>query len=110
MSPLRQLITAPYRYVLILLVFFGFVLLDSTRKPSDQVTVKLVVAGIRGYQRAGGPLLSSMGMRCRYQPSCSDYCIQALKRHGLGRGSLLCIRRVSSCTKKVPPGTIDPVP
>ena len=37
---------------------------------------------IRGYQLAISPML---GNRCRFHPSCSDYAIEALRRHGLLR-------------------------
>jgi len=85
------------------------VLIDSARHPSDQITVKVVVAGIRVYQKTCLPLVSRF-VCCRYRPTCSQYCVQALQRHGIGRGSLLCVRRLLSCTKEVPPGTPDPVP
>jgi hypothetical protein len=110
MSPLWKLTRSPNRYLIILVLLVGCVLLDSTRHPSDQVSVKLLVASIRIYQRAGGSLMASLGIHCRYQPSCSNYCIQALQRYGVAKGLLLCVRRVFSCTKEVPPGTIDPVP
>jgi len=109
MPSLRKLIRAPYRFVLIGIVLAGSVLLDSARHPSDQVTVKVLVAGIRVYQKTCLPLVSRF-VCCRYCPTCSQYCIQALQRHGIGRGSLLCVRRLLSCTKEVLPGTPDPVP
>jgi uncharacterized protein len=46
---------------------------------------------------------------CRYLPSCSDYTAEALERHGLVRGGLLSLRRLSRCR---PGGAfgLDPVP
>jgi putative membrane protein insertion efficiency factor len=109
MSALRKLTTTPYRSLLIGLVLAGSVLLDSARRPSDQITVKIAVAGIRAYQKMCAPIVSRW-VCCRYRPTCSEYCILALRRHGIGRGSLLCVRRLLSCTKEIPPGTPDPVP
>jgi putative membrane protein insertion efficiency factor len=109
MSPLRKLTTAPCRYLLIVPVFAGLVLIDSARKPQDQVTAKLLVSSIRLYQRACAPLVSHF-VCCRYRPTCSQYSIQAIRRHGAGKGLLLSFKRVLSCTKKVPHGTPDPVP
>lgn len=43
--------------------------------------------------------------RCRYEPSCSDYMILALTKHGLFRGLKMGIRRLLRC--KPPNGGID---
>jgi hypothetical protein len=61
---------------------------------------------IRAYQLIASPLL---GNRCRFHPSCSDYAIEALRRHGLLKGSLLAVRRVGSC-HPWHAGGFDPVP
>ncbi|MBA1146646.1 membrane protein insertion efficiency factor YidD [Ectothiorhodospiraceae bacterium WFHF3C12] len=61
---------------------------------------------IRGYQLTLSPLL---GPRCRFFPSCSDYALEALERHGAGYGSYLAARRVLRC-HPLNPGGIDPVP
>jgi uncharacterized protein len=34
---------------------------------------------------------------CRYTPGCSDYALEALTRHGAGRGSWLALRRICRC-------------
>lgn len=109
MPALRKLTGPPYRLALIGILLAGSILLDSARKPPDQITVKVLVSGIRVYQKTCMPLVSRF-VCCRYRPTCSHYCIQALQRHGIGRGSLLCVRRLMSCTREVPPGTPDPVP
>jgi len=109
MLSLRKVTGPPYRFALIGILLAGSILLDSARKPSDQITVKVLVAGIGVYQKICLPLVSRF-VRCRYRPTCSHYCVQALQRHGIGKGSLLCIRRLLSCTREVPPGTPDPVP
>lgn len=61
---------------------------------------------IRGYQLAISPML---GNRCRFHPSCSDYAIEALRRHGVFKGLWLAVRRVGSC-HPWHPGGYDPVP
>lgn len=109
MSPFRKRVATLYRLLMIAVALAGLVLLDSIRDPSDQITVKVLVSGIRFYQRTCLPVVSRF-VRCRYRPTCSHYCIQALQRHGIGKGSLLCVRRLLSCTRSVPPGSPDPVP
>lgn len=68
--------------------------------------VALLVAPIRLYQVAVSPLL---GPRCRFYPSCSNYAVQALRRHGPLRGTALAAWRVLRC-HPWNPGGIDPVP
>jgi putative membrane protein insertion efficiency factor len=61
---------------------------------------------LRWYKRAVSPL---MPPACRYTPTCSEYAMEAIERHGLGRGSLLAVRRVLSC-HPFARGGYDPVP
>ncbi len=54
-------------------------------------------------------LLSLFGRACRFEPSCSAYASEALRRHGLLRGGALAARRVSRCHPMGGHG-FDPVP
>jgi putative membrane protein insertion efficiency factor len=49
---------------------------------------------IRIYQWFISPLL---GNKCRYTPTCSQYGVEALKKHGLFKGGYLTIKRILSC-------------
>lgn len=60
----------------------------------------------RIYKVTLSPLL---GNACRFTPYCSDYALEAIRVHGLVKGSWLAIRRVSRC-HAWNPGSIDPVP
>jgi putative membrane protein insertion efficiency factor len=61
---------------------------------------------IRGYQVALSPLLIGS---CKFCPSCSEYCIHAVREWGVIRGSWLALRRLLRC-HPFAPGGIDPVP
>lgn len=54
----------------------------------------LVIAVVRGYQVVISPWL---GRNCRFEPTCSAYCIEAVRRYGVGRGLLKAARRVARC-------------
>ena len=108
MSPLRQRLKRPETYLAILTAVIFFVVLDSLRSPASQVTVPIYVSGVRLYQAFGRPLLKGR-IRCRYQPTCSEYSIAAVREYGIRRGLELTVKRVNSCTAKVPMGTPDPV-
>ena len=58
------------------------------------------------YQRFLSPL---KGPTCRFYPTCSHYALEAVRRHGPGRGSWLAVRRVMKC-HPFHPGGYDPVP
>ena len=66
----------------------------------------VMLALIRGYQYAIGPLL---GTNCRFAPSCSDYAQEAIVKHGVFKGAWLAIRRILRC-HPYHSGGYDPVP
>jgi putative membrane protein insertion efficiency factor len=65
-----------------------------------------LVGLIRIYQRFLSPLL---GPRCRFYPSCSQYTLEAIERHGPVKGGWLGLCRVCRC-HPLNPGGHDPVP
>lgn len=67
---------------------------------------RILIGLIRVYQYLISPLL---GPRCRFYPTCSHYAVEAIKVHGVARGSYLALRRVLRC-HPWHPGGIDPVP
>lgn len=66
----------------------------------------LLVLLVRAYQWTLRPFI---GAQCRFEPSCSHYAIEALRRHGAARGSALAAWRVLRCNPWSPGGH-DPVP
>ena len=93
----------------LLVLLIGLIALDATRAPQKQVTARLYLGAVQFYQRDLQPLTASF-IRCRYNPTCSRYSIQAVQRFGIAKGLGLTIKRIASCNGSVPMGTNDPVP
>ncbi len=66
----------------------------------------VVLALLAAYRRLVSPLLPPA---CRFYPSCSAYAVEAVRRHGALRGSLLTVKRLARC-HPLCEGGIDPVP
>ncbi|MFW8566127.1 membrane protein insertion efficiency factor YidD [Orrella sp. 11846] len=66
----------------------------------------LLIKLIRVYQFFLSPWI---GSQCRFTPSCSNYAIEALKKHGTLKGSWLMIKRIFRCNPWHEGGH-DPVP
>ena len=61
---------------------------------------------LRGYKRWISPALPHA---CRFVPTCSEYAMEAIERHGAARGSLLAVARLLRCHPFARAG-YDPVP
>jgi putative membrane protein insertion efficiency factor len=66
----------------------------------------LLAGMVRGYQLVISPALPPS---CRFTPSCSQYALEAIMRHGAVRGTWLTVRRLVRC-HPFHPGGFDPVP
>jgi uncharacterized protein len=66
----------------------------------------VLIALLRFYRYAISPML---GRNCRFHPTCSEYAIEAVQRHGALRGGWLALKRVGRC-HPFHPGGYDPVP
>jgi len=64
------------------------------------------MATLRGYKRFISPLLPPA---CRFEPTCSEYMLEAVRRHGVARGGWLGVRRLARC-HPWNRGGYDPVP
>jgi putative membrane protein insertion efficiency factor len=67
---------------------------------------RLLIGVVRGYQLLLSPWI---GGQCRFTPTCSNYTIEALRRHGAARGSYLGTMRILRCHPWCAGGP-DPVP
>jgi uncharacterized protein len=78
--------------------------LTSVLRWPARVAVALLIAVIRLYQLTLSPLL---GPACRFEPTCSRYMVDSLKKYGLFKGLAKGLRRVSRC-HPWNPGGYDP--
>ena len=66
----------------------------------------LLILPIKLYQILLSPLI---GPSCRFTPTCSNYAIEAINKHGPIKGFWLSIKRISKCHPWGDSGH-DPVP
>lgn len=67
---------------------------------------KILLFLVKGYQRIISPLFPPS---CRYYPTCSNYTVQAIEKHGAFKGGIMGLARIIRCNPFVP-GGIDHVP
>lgn len=84
-----------------MLNMIGFVYNKATK-----ILKKVAIMPIRGYQLFISPLF---GPKCRYQPTCSNYMIQAIIEWGAFKGVWLGLKRIGRCHPWGSHG-YDPVP
>ena len=76
------------------------------RQSPQRVAILVLQSLIRVYQLVVSPLFPPS---CRYVPSCSDYAVEAIGRHGAIVGIGLAARRLARCHPWGSSG-YDPVP
>jgi uncharacterized protein len=67
---------------------------------------KILVSLIKLYRRFLSPLKPPS---CRFYPTCSQYSMEAVEKHGAVKGSFLGLKRILKC-HPFHPGGYDPVP
>jgi hypothetical protein len=78
---------------------------SGTGAPGTRLADRMIAA-VRVYQREISPKRPAC---CHYEPTCSAYAVEALERHGAGRGAWLTVRRLVRCRPGADGGA-DPVP
>ena len=109
MSALRKFLRHPGTYLGVLVLLVACVVLDGLRPPDAQLTGRLYIGAVHVYQSVGHPLLEGK-VRCRFQPTCSNYSIAAVQKYGFLPGIRLTAARLVRCRSDVPVGTNDPIP
>ncbi len=82
--------------------------LDLSRSSGSQLSARVLLLGIDGYQATLSPLISRSGVHCRFEPSCSRYAEGVIRRHGTLIGSAKTVWRILRCGPWTEMGTADP--
>ena len=69
--------------------------------------VLILLIPIKIYQKLISPMLPST---CRYTPTCSQYSVEAIQKHGPFKGLFLAVKRILSCHPWSNKSGYDPVP
>lgn len=80
---------------------------DLTRPPHSQASAAALLWSIDLYQATVSRLLAKAGTNCRFEPSCSHYGEEAIRKYGTLPGVALTVRRILRCGPWTPDGTVD---
>ncbi|MGD2132555.1 MAG: membrane protein insertion efficiency factor YidD [Maricaulaceae bacterium] len=67
--------------------------IDVFRHPFARILIGLITV----YRYTLSPAFSALGVRCRHAPSCSEYAIEAVRRHGAWAGAWMAAARLQRC-------------
>ena len=81
---------------------------DLARPAPRQLSARMLIAAIHGYRSHLSPRAKAMGVRCRFQPSCSRFAEAAIAKDGALVGSARAAWRLARCGPWTPAGTYDP--
>ena len=79
--------------------------MTTETRPRRSPLAWLLVMTTHAYRRTLGPFL---GGHCRFHPSCSEYMLQAVAKHGGLKGGLMGVWRLLRCGPWSPGGTDEP--
>ncbi|GLZ54928.1 hypothetical protein Acsp07_45450 [Actinomycetospora sp. NBRC 106378] len=79
---------------------------EAAGTPRPAAPARALIGVLRFYQRWISPMFLP---HCRFHPTCSAYAVEALRVHGLLRGTVLTVVRLLKCAPWHP-GGLDPVP
>lgn len=80
--------------------------IESGRGRMRRIVAEVAILPVRIYQYCISPLFPAA---CRYEPTCSQYMIEAIRVHGVIKGGFLGIKRICRCHPWGGSGW-DPVP
>ena len=71
-----------------------------------KIVIYLLIGMIKIYQLFISPIFPNS---CRFEPTCSNYCIESLKTYGLIKGLIKFAHRIARCNPWFGHGGYDPV-
>lgn len=80
--------------------------MSNTGEDRSGALARALIFLVRVYKRFISPVLPPS---CIYTPTCSEYAMEALRRHGVLRGGWLALARIARCNPRHK-GGYDPVP
>jgi putative membrane protein insertion efficiency factor len=75
-----------------------YLALESLLPPAWQPSARASAGLLRLYQKVGSPAVGALGIRCRYEPSCSHYAGDAISHYGTLAGIVKTIGRLWRCS------------
>ena len=79
---------------------------EQSQRGSENPVAHGAIALVRVYQRFISPLFPPC---CIYSPTCSQYAVEAIEKHGFLKGTWLAFKRILRCNP-FHKGGFDPVP
>jgi len=58
---------------------------------------KIFISIIKWYQKNISLFFESKGIKCKFEPSCSEYSRQAIEKYGALKGIFLSLKRILRC-------------
>lgn len=105
-----QPVNRRFRIAAIFAALLGLAAGDAFRPVEDQLFARVGVVAIDAYRATVGSLIGKTGIiHCRFDPSCSAYGREAIRRYGSPRGYMLAAGRILRCHPFAKGGQ-DPVP
>jgi putative component of membrane protein insertase Oxa1/YidC/SpoIIIJ protein YidD len=83
---------------------------DAFRPPDDQLGAAVAKAALRAHRGTTAVWFDAIGVRCRFEPSCSRFAEEVLDDRGWLAGMPVILGRIARCGPWTPAGTRDPWP
>lgn len=58
---------------------------------------KLILFILKLYKKFISPIFKTMGVECKYYPTCSEYAKLAIEKYGCIKGTYLSVKRIIKC-------------
>lgn len=107
-TPFRDMPPRRRRWLAVLAGLALLCALDASRAPENQLSARALLAGIDFYQATVSDRMPSLGVNCRFEPTCSRYAEGAIRQDGAFVGTLRAAARIARCGPWTPAGTVDP--